>query len=185
MGPALLIAAALAVDSFAVAAALGLQRARPALAAALRITFVFSACQAGLAWAGSWIGQSALRWLGAFDHWIAAAVLTGFGARELWKAWRPRESQSRSDIRWTTLLVLGLATSLDALSVGIGSSALGLEPVVLSSSCALATTLACLVGALGARWVGTRGTRVAVVLGGLILIGLALKTVLEHRARGV
>jgi manganese efflux pump family protein len=174
------------VDSFAVAAALGQQQTRPALAAALRIALVFSACQAGMAWAGSRVGQPALRWLGALDHWIAAVVLVGFGAHELWKAWRPRESQRlRSDVRWASLFMLGIATSLDALSVGFGSAALGLEPGALSLSCALTTALACLVGVLGAQWLGNRGTRVAGVLGGLILIGLAVKTVLEHRARGV
>ncbi|TAJ11573.1 MAG: hypothetical protein EPO68_14400 [Planctomycetota bacterium] len=179
----LLIAAALAVDSFAVAVALGLRRDAPR-GSVLRVALVFAACQAALAALGVAGGALALRWIGAFDHWIAAAVLAAFGLRTAWKAWRePLEQAPTPSLRM--LVLLGLATSIDAWAVGFGTALLGVDRLAFVAAVGATTAFACVLGGSAARAIGARVTRATGVLGGLVLVALAVALVLEHRARGI
>jgi putative Mn2+ efflux pump MntP len=186
----LAIACALSADSFALSVALGLQQPHLGWRGALRIATVFALCQSGLAWAGVCVGGWVAPGIGAFDHWIVAALLGALGLRALWKAWRGEaEVERATQPSWALLCLLGLATSLDALSVGFGFGLLQGDHAAFVGACAGVTWLASLCGVrgaarLGAR-LGARSERLAMAGGGLVLLLLGAHTLWQHLRDGV
>ena len=182
MFQAIVLAFGLAMDATAVAAARGLSARGDGPAAVRRrevilLPLLFGVFQAGMAalgWAlGAWGGKLVADW----DHWIAFGLLTLVGAKMIVEALRGGEDE---DVRAGGLglyLVLALATSIDAAAAGI---TLPLVPVAPAISLALigGITAACsLVGYLAGRAIGGKQLEIA---GGLILIGLGVRILVEH-----
>lgn len=186
----LLLGLALSLDTAAVALSVGF--ATPGLRGrqALRMASVFFAFHVAMPLVGYVVGAAALRWVQAVDHWIAAGLLALVGGKMLHEAWERRQARRRSEapevppdtFAWRPLLALALATSLDALGagftlhllpvpVGVALLALGGTPFVV--------TLAAL--RLG-RTLGDRFGAALDALGGLTLLGLAARLLVEHLA---
>ncbi len=181
----LLLAVALAMDAFAVSIAvairLGSFRAGPTLRLALAFGF-FQFLMPVIGWAlGLTVRGAIERW----DHWAAFGLLAFIGVNMLREAFGKGEEHGaeRGDpTRGFSLLVLAVATSIDALAVGLSFALLGI-PVwlpagVIGVVCAAITTLGVLLG--------VRLSHAAVVskraelVGGLVLIGIGLKILYEH-----
>ena len=173
---ALLLAFALAMDAFAVALVQG-ARFRPAIGAALGIALAFGLAQGAMALAGWGMGVAAFQYIAAIDHWIAFALLAFIGVQMI------REGEHDEALRpltGTALLVAAIATSIDALAAGITLPTLDYAPLVAAALIALVTLLMSVVGVQIGKSAGDRFGRPAEVLGGVILIGLGIRIVLEH-----
>ena len=122
----LLIALGLAMDSFSVSVCSGAVNGRTTLRAALRVGLVMGGFQALMPLIG-YAGASLLAgYVERYDHWIAFGLLLLIGGRMLWEALRgDGECQLLSLESWRTLALLGIATSIDALAVGITFAFLG------------------------------------------------------------
>jgi putative Mn2+ efflux pump MntP len=112
------LAAALAMDAFAVALAAGIHS--PSRGGALRMAGTFGFFQFLMPVAGWCLGAWVQRLLEAYDHWLAFGLLAFVGGKMLWEAVRGKGREAGADpTRGLTLLLLGIATSLDALGVGL------------------------------------------------------------------
>lgn len=178
----LLVALGLAMDAFAAAIAASIVLRTVSGRQVFRLAFHLGLFQALMPIAGWTAGQTIGTVIATWDHWVAFALLTIVGVKAIHDAlsrgpWQtPRDDPTRG----LTLVVLSVATSLDALAIGASLAFLGVDiwiPSVVIGvvACAL-TALGMLLGSrLGTRF----GQRVEIA-GGLILIGIGVKIVVEH-----
>jgi manganese efflux pump family protein len=181
----LLIALALAVDAFAVALAIGIALPRLGWRATLRISWYFGSFQAVM-YIGGWVAGVAIRPLmAAASHWLAFGLLSIAGGRMIWEALQKTEQpRQRSDLaRGRELLFLSVATSIDALAVGVSFSLLQRDVIWLPALLiGVVTLLLTAVGLHLGRMVGAAahlGAK-AEIAGGLILLAIGLKILHEH-----
>lgn len=179
----LVLAVALAVDAFAVAAVTAFTLEDVTGRHAFRLSFHFGLFQALMLLAGWAFGSAAARLLASSDHWIACALLTLVGVRMIGEALRRSDDDDRPDrTRGWGLVVLSVATSIDALAVGLSLALVQIDaatPAIVVGIVAAALTL---VGVVLGRRIGALGGRYVEVLGGVALIAIGLKIVLEHGA---
>lgn len=183
-GSIFLLAVGLSMDAMAVAAARGLSVRRIRLAHVLLIAGFFGGFQAAMPLLGWWLGVSVGPAIAAWDHWVVFVVLGGIGAKMLWEARQPDDAEGRVDehdaFRLRLLLVLAIATSIDALAAGFTLPLLG-APLVLSlATIGITTALLSALGLFAGHRFGAALGRRLDAAGGLMLIGLGLKTLIEH-----
>ncbi|MBN1345299.1 MAG: manganese efflux pump [Phycisphaerae bacterium] len=177
------IAIALAMDAFTVSLAVGMF-VRPLTGRHLfRLGWHFGLFQFLMPLVGWLAGVSAQQYIAAYDHWVAAILLGIVGGRMIHAAVRGGEEQLAGDpTRGLTLVVLSVATSIDALAIGITLAALGVGiwyPAVVIGFVAGGLTVAGLL--IGAR-LGRAFRRGMLAVGGLILWGVAAKVLIQHWA---
>lgn len=175
------LAVALAMDALAVAMATALTLPTMTRRHLFRLGWHFGLFQALMPILGWLAGLTVQRWIAAFDHWIAFGLLAFVGVRMIQEAARAEETTISSDpTRGWSLIVLSVATSIDALAVGLTLAMLDESiwwPALVIGLVAAALTVGGML--LGRRLARHWGGRVE-VLGGLILIGIGLKILWEH-----
>lgn len=177
------LALALAMDAFAVALATSLTLPVVSPRHLFRFGFHFGLFQALmpiLGWLGGWTLQ---RWIAPVDHWIAFALLAWVGGRMIHEARQPHESRRGGDpTRGWSLILLSIATSIDALAVGLTLAMLGVPIWVPAAVIGVVAGALTVLGMLLGRRIGQAwGPRVEVV-GGLVLIGIGVRILVEHLA---
>jgi putative Mn2+ efflux pump MntP len=183
MDPAtiLLTALALSLDCFAVALAAGVPGGRGGIRDAARIALAFGSFQALMPVLGWLAGRSVVAYISAYDHWVAFALLAIVGARMV-REGLSGEEEAPASLDSGTLLVLALATSIDALAVGISLAFLDtgiLLPALLIGAFTFCVSFAgaLLGGAAAGRW-----GKAMEVIGGIVLIGIGIRILLGHLA---
>ncbi len=175
MWEAVALSLALAIDAAAVSAARALGAdSRKEL---VILPLVFDGFQAGMAALG-WLGGAALvRHLGGWDAWIAFGLLVAVGAKMLWDAVRAESDEPPSKGSAMVYLGLGVATSIDAGAAGITLPQIQVAPWVAITLIGVITAVCSAAGYLAGRALATKfGTRLGAV-GGLVLIGIAIRMV--------
>lgn len=175
------IALALAMDAFAVALAAGAVLNPLTRRHLFRLGFHFGLFQALMPIGGWLIGMAVQKWISAYDHWIAFALLAFVGGRMILEAFDDNKGKAASDpTRGLTMVILSVATSIDALAVGLSLAMLRVSvwgpAAVIGVVAGVLTVFGMLLGRrLGGNW----GKRVE-VCGGLVLFIIGLKILLEH-----
>jgi manganese efflux pump family protein len=183
----LLLSIGLAMDATAVAAARGLAARRVSAQHVLLVSLLFGGFQAFMPLVGWIVGAELGPTVDRYDHWIAFVLLGAIGGKMLFEAFRPGNADAppAEDLfRLDVLLVLALATSIDALAVGVTLPMLGAP--MLMSLVTIGVTTALLSGAglvLGGRFGAALGKRLDIA-GGLVLIGLGTKILIQHLSAG-
>lgn len=178
-----MIAVGLSMDAFAVALSKGLNMFRINYRHALVIAAFFGGFQAGMPLLGWLLGQQFERYITSVDHWIAFLLLLFIGGKMLRDAFRDEDNiwdafDDRLDIR--ELIVLAVATSIDALAVGITFAFLQVAILPSITLIGVTTFILSFVGvALGNRF-GMKYEKKAEMAGGLVLILIGFKILLEH-----
>ena len=184
-----LIALALAMDCFAVSVASGVIVGRRDLRISISLAVLFGLFQAAMPLLGWALTARFSHYLEAVDHWIAFALLALIGAKMILDSFKEEDESHSSTLHPSRLgarVVLATATSIDALAVGISYACTGYErlpqlarPLVLIGIVSFLLSLAGFY--LGRRFgqVVTRRFRPE-LLGGLILIAIGIKILLEH-----
>ena len=176
------IAIGVSMDAFAVSIGKGLGAPRASWREALTVGLWFGGFQALMPVIGYLLGISFADMVTKVDHWIAFGLLLMIGGNMILEALNDEENPSHADssFGFRTMLFLAVATSIDALAVGISFAFLGTD---LWSSIALigvTTFLFSAVGLLIGKKVGERFNKGAEILGGVILIIIGLKILIEH-----
>jgi len=176
------IAVGLAMDAFAVSLGIGLKQCQVNTRTTFRLALHFGLFQAFMPVLGWLAGLTFARWITSVDHWIAFGLLAAIGGKMIYEAlWGDEEKSTGKDpTRGTSLIVLSVATSIDAFAVGLSLALLGLQiwyPAVIIGIVAFAFTAAGLH--LGCRFGALLGKRMEIV-GGLILIGIGVKILVDH-----
>lgn len=180
----LVLAVGLSMDAMAVAAARGLATPRilPRHVALVALFFGgFQALMPLLGWLlGSRIGPHVERW----DHWIAFGLLAGIGGKMIWEARKAGEAPEGDLFGLRVMLVLAVATSIDALAAGITLPMMNAPLAMSIATIGITTAALSAIGLfLGRRFGAVLGRRLDVA-GGLVLIGLGGKVLIEHLTGG-
>jgi putative Mn2+ efflux pump MntP len=177
----LVIAIGLGMDAFAVAIGAGIALKGRSLASVLRMSFSFGFFQFIMPVIGWSAGVTVSTFIRDYDHWIAFVLLACIGGKMIYDALRDgKEISSPDPTRGLPLLMLSIATSIDALAVGLSLAFLKVEifyPSVIIGMVAFAMTWIGMV--FGERLGRVFGKKVEVA-GGLILLGIGVKILLEH-----
>lgn len=176
-----LIALSLAADAFAVSVSTGVSINGFTWRQALKLGCWFGAFQFIMPLIGWFLGSSVSTYIEAFDNMIAFVLLALIGGRMIWEAWRGGEdNEAVTELTIRRLAMLAIATSIDALAVGVPMAFMEVN-IFLSATVigAVAFTLSIIGGMLGRR-LGSLFQRQAAVLGGLVLIGIGIKMLLEN-----
>ena len=178
-----LIGVGLSMDAFAVSVCKGLGMKRLNMRQAFVIALFFGGFQALMPVIGWALGSLAAVYIRSFDHWVAFALLSVVGGKAVWEALRggeDGESRGGDPTRGMSLVVLSLATSMDAMAVGLSFAMLGIN--VFYPALVIGVIAGCLTlfGMVFGGWLGARFGRVMEVLGGLVLIGIGLKILVDH-----
>lgn len=176
----LILAIALAMDSVAVSIAIGSKYRDLFLFRILFVAGVFGFFQGAMPLAGYLIGISFAQYVQAFDHWIAFILLVGLGLKMLYEAYQNEFDEEVTDLSNKTLITLGIATSIDAMAIGVTFAFLQTDILTASSVIALITFALCIVAVYVGKKLGSLLESKAEMLGGLILIGLGCKILFEH-----
>jgi len=159
---------------------------RKPLTVNIRMAFLFGFFQALMPLIG-WLGISHFQsYMEAYDHWIAFGLLAFIGGRMVWESFNPEEEQHFNPRRLRTQLLLAVATSIDALAVGISFACTGytmLSQLTLPLAIiGFVSFLFSIIGyQLGARYGRSIARRLKPeLLGGIILIGIGVKILAEH-----
>lgn len=184
----LLLALALSTDAFAAAVAKGAAVLRPRWRDALWTAAVF-AIIAGLAPVAGWLaGSAAPAAIRDWDHWVAFVLLFLLGAHMLLKAARSaddkRGAASPRISPWAALLA-ALATSVDALAVGVGMAFVDVRIAPVAVAIAACTFLAVALGVMAGRALGAMIGRRAEAVGGIILILIGALIAWEHTTAAI
>jgi putative Mn2+ efflux pump MntP len=180
----IVIAVGLAMDAFAVSISSGVVIGTVRLRNALTIASFFGGFQAVMPLIGWSTGNWVRTYIAAFDHWIAFALLLLVGLRMIYESRKRGADRGTIDpTRIHVLFILAVATSIDALAVGFTLSFLDIAILVPVLVIGIVTFTMCFAGAyLGALSGRRLGSRVEMI-GGLMLIGIGAKIVLEHTLR--
>lgn len=180
----LLIALSLAMDAFAVSVSTGIAIPGFGPKQAARIGAWCGFFQFAMPLAGWFLGSSVKTYIEAVDHWIAFGLLALIGGSMIHEALSGGEEDAVTDLSVRRLFLLALATSIDALAVGVTFAFMEVN-ILLSSAVIgiVAFTLAMLGGLLGHR-LGQLFQRRATLLGGLVLVGISIKILFEHLVSG-
>ena len=177
----ILLAVGLSMDSLAVSVTSGAIIRQCTAWRVAKIASVLAFFQALFTLVGYLLGYSFLKLIEAFDHWIAFGLLLYLGGRMVWESLSHKEETERMNpLCLKTLCGLGVATSIDALAVGVSLALLksSLSQIVLII--ALVTFLFASFGVCFGSKVGNRVNLKLDLIGGLILIGIGVKILIEH-----
>ncbi len=176
------IALGLSADCFAVALGASCSAANEGPWRAPRTALSFGAFQAAMPLIGWLAGRTVVGFIGSYDHWVAFGLLAFVGGKMLWESvHNDAGEESKGDVtRGLMLLTLSVATSLDALAVGLSFSFLsvniGAASAIIGVVAFLVTVLGFLIGKKAGRMLGKR----AETIGGLVLIGIGVRILVSH-----
>ncbi len=176
----LLIGIGLSMDAFAVSLCKGLALKNPSVKSIVVIGLWFGAFQMIMPIIGYYLGSSFYSLIDGYDHWIAFILLAAIGLNMVRESFSDEDEGIDGSIGVGTMFVLAIATSIDALAVGISLAMTG-DGIFVSASIIGITTfvLSAVAVKLGSRFGDRFGNR-AELLGGVILLLIGLKILLEH-----
>jgi putative Mn2+ efflux pump MntP len=181
----LAIAVALAMDAFSVCISCGMVIARPGFRHYFRLAFHFGLFQFMMPIIGYFGGKYLEGHIKEYDHWIAFGLLIIIGLKMIYEAFS-KEPEScdpaRDPSRGWSLLVLAVATSIDALAVGLSIGVLNqpilIPSILIGAVCSLFSIIGIAIGNRAGALIGKRGE----AIGGLMLIAIGIKILVEHLA---
>jgi len=175
------IALGLAMDAFAVSITSGLTIKNLKIKYAFRIALFFGLFQAFMPLIGWLAGLSLKDFISGFDHWIAFWLLCFIGCKMIYESIKIESSEREiNPLNVYVLLVLSVATSIDALAVGISFAFLMISIVTPIIVIGIVTFLLSFIGVFIGNRVGHFFEGKIESIGGLILIGIGIKILIEH-----
>lgn len=181
----LLIGFAMSTDAFAAAIGKGAAMQRPRWRDALRAGLIFGCIEALTPLIGWLIGRAASDYVVSFDHWIAFGLLGALGLHMVIAGLRQDDDSADDDATTTrhgplALALTGLATSIDAMAVGVSLAFLNVSIGVVAAVIGLCTLLMVTLGVMLGRALGALVGKRAEIIGGLILIIVGSAILYEH-----
>jgi putative Mn2+ efflux pump MntP len=174
------ISLSLAMDAVSVSIAGGMKSQKAKIAHALKVAAFFGIFQAVMPVFGWLIGEVAKGFIGAVDHWIAFILLGMIGIKMIYEALNNSGEEKRNIYNTKILLILSVATSIDALIVGITLNVLKTPFLMSIATIGIVTFILSFLGFLFGKQLGTIFGKRVEILGGAVLILIGLKILIEH-----
>ncbi|HBI93080.1 MAG: manganese efflux pump MntP family protein [Terrisporobacter othiniensis] len=181
----LLTGFALAMDAFAVSVTKGMTLRKITSFISFKIAFFFGLFQGLMPFIGWFVGIRFQIYIQAVDHWIALFLLSFIGLKMIFEAY---EDSNNPEITVTCddeldnreLIILSIATSIDALAVGISFAFLNVHIIPLCLSIGLITFVLCFLGVMIGKFLGPVFKNYSQIIGGIILILIGINILNEH-----
>lgn len=176
-----LLGLSLAVDAFVVSLAIGAkQRNRLSVVSMLGIAFFFGAMQGIMPLIGWGISGAFFTYINTVDHWIAFILLVLIGGSMLRNAGRDEDDHPNASLTLSSIVGLGIATSIDALAVGFTLPTMTDHPLIAIAIIFAVTAVLCAVAFFGAKRIPEKIANPSEFVAGFVLIALAVKTLVTH-----
>lgn len=176
----LLIGIGLAMDAFAVSICKGLSMKKMNWKNAIIIALYFGIFQALMPLIGYFLGMTFESIVTSFDHWVAFALLTLIGGGMIKESFDDEDEKKNDRVDFKTMVVLAIATSIDALAVGITFAFFDVNIVLAVSIIGIITFIISVLGVKIGNRFGDKYQNKAQLMGGIILVLLGFKILLEH-----
>lgn len=177
----LILAIGLSMDTFAVSLSAGvaLKQFRPMYTFKMALWLaIFQGVMPVIGWL---LGREFVSYIQSCDHWIAFALLLFLGAKMIYEAlFAKEEDKCFIPTRTITLIQMGVATSIDALAIGVSFAFLKINMWQAITMITLVTFLVSVAGSYIGKIFGTKWNKCSYVAGGIILIAIGLKILIEH-----
>jgi putative Mn2+ efflux pump MntP len=174
-----LIALGVSMDAFAVSISVGLSNIKNRTRTAIKTGLYFGFFQAMMPVVGFFIGTAFSKYITTIDHWIAFALLGAIGVKMIVDG-QKNDADEAHDVKTGRMLVLAVATSIDALAIGVGFSFIEVHIFQAAILIGITTFLLSTTGVFFGKIIGARFSERATLCGGAILIIMGLKILLEH-----
>ena len=176
----LLLSVGLGMDAFAVSVCKGISMKKMKWKKACIIGLYFGGFQALMPVLGYFLGSTFESVISNLDHWIAFGLLAIIGGNMIKDAFSKECDSFDDDVRFKAMIVLAIATSIDALAVGITFAFLKVNLILTISMIGVITFILAIVGTKVGNRFGDKYEKKAELVGGVILILLGIKILLEH-----
>ncbi|MEG0070636.1 MAG: manganese efflux pump MntP family protein [Raoultibacter sp.] len=180
-----LIGVGLSMDAFAVSVCKGLGMKKLNRKQALVIAVFFGVFQGVMPLIGWALGKQFEFYITSIDHWVAFGLLVLIGGKMLWDSFRPEDDcgcgvANDTPLDYKELVMLAIATSIDALAIGITLAFLQVDIIGSAAVIGVTTFALSLVGVVVGNRFGARYEKPATIIGGIVLIAIGAKILLEH-----
>jgi manganese efflux pump family protein len=177
----LIIALGLSADCFAVALSASITKKSLPFLQGFRVALSFGIFQAAMTIIGWLAGRTVIDLISSYDHWLAFGLLLFVGGRMIWESFHENDNKARTDItQWHFLLLLSIATSLDALAVGLSFAFLEVNLILASVTIGVVALIITFFGFFAGKKLGALAGKRAEIIGGVILIAIGVRILLEH-----
>lgn len=180
-----LLAVGLSFDTLALSIVGGMCTTKISAGQNIRIISTFGLVQAAFLLAGWLLGGSFVRYIEAYDHWVAFTLLALIGGNMILESRKPSDDKNVNLLDTSKLLLASVATSIDALAVGISMAALqfaGRRFIFALAIVFAVTAAASELGLKGGSWASRIFGKKSYLVGGLVLIAIGIKILIEHLA---
>lgn len=174
------IAFSMSVDAFAAATSKGVALKKPKFSHALKIGLIFGSVEAATPIIGWLLGLAASSMIAAIDHWVAFGILTIIGSKMLYDGFQEGEAERKESHHIGILLLTAIGTSIYAMAIGVMIALLDKNIWVMALMIGTATFLMATIGIMTGHYIGTKSGKIAERLGGLCLIAIGIKILIEH-----
>lgn len=176
-----IVAFSMSADAFAVAVGKGAVH-KPRFSEAVRTGAIFGAVEATTPVIGWLLGLASIRYISAIDHWVAFAILVAVGGKMLWESLQeePADAPAPRSPKFSVLLLTAVGTSIDAMAVGVTFALLDANIWIMAAAIGSATFLMATIGLMTGHYIGKRAGKWAEAFGGVALMAIGSKILLEH-----
>lgn len=176
----IILSIGLAMDAFAVSICKGLSMSKMKWKNAIIIGLYFGIFQALMPLIGYLLGISFQNAITNIDHWIAFVLLVGIGINMIKEAMSNETKETNDSVKFKDMIILAIATSIDALAIGVTLAFLKVNIVLSMSIIGIITFIISIIGVKIGNVFGDKYKPKAELAGGIILILLGIKILLEH-----
>jgi putative Mn2+ efflux pump MntP len=176
----ILIGIGLSFDTFAVSVSCGIVESKMRFWQASQIAIFFAFFQAIMPIIGWLLGLTVKNYIIQFDHWIAFGLLSFVGGKMIIESFKKPEEKKFNPRKIKTVIILSFATTIDAFTVGISLAFLQVNMLLASFIIGIITFIIAMLGLLFGKKLGEKSGKKMEILGGIILIALGLKLLIEH-----
>ena len=180
----MIISIGLAIDCFTVSLCIGSTPRPLSFRSVFRLSFHFGLFQGGMALLGWLLGTSLAQFVANIDHWVAFLLLLWVGGKMIREGISSTEEvmeeNCEDQTRGLSLMMLSVATSLDAFGVGLSLAFMEANIYTASALIGFISLILSIIGLLGGRRIGQRFGKQAEIVGGLVLIFIGLRIVITH-----
>ncbi len=175
-----LVAVGLCFDTFAVSVSSGIAKQEIKFFDACKIALVFAFFQAIMPVIGWFLGEQVKRYISEFDHWVVFGILFLLGLKMIVESFKNEEKKKFNPLHFWVMISMAIATSIDALAVGISFSIINVSILITAFIIGSVTYLASMLGILFGKKTGSHFGKKMEIIGGIILIGIGIKIIIQH-----
>jgi manganese efflux pump family protein len=176
-----IIAVGLGVDAFSVAIGIGAANIKKSWTPVFRLAFAFGAFQFIMPIIGWLAGLTIVDFIAGYDHWIAFTLLAYVGGKMIWEAFQEEKDDEKYDrTKGMPLLLLSIATSIDALAVGFSFSLLKTPIILPATIIGVVCFVMTIIGMFFGKGLASLFGKKVEIFGGVVLIAIGVKILTDH-----